>query len=104
MSVGEIFGANLTRCRLDAGLTQEVASFRAGLHRTEISQLERGKRIPRIDTLVKLAGAVGVKPADLLEGIEWTPGKIYSGGFVEVQVPGLGAVQKRVQTERPSDS
>jgi hypothetical protein len=44
VSVGEIFGANLTRCRKDAGLTQEIASFRAGLHRTEISQRRERRR------------------------------------------------------------
>lgn len=38
----------------------------------------------------------------LLEGIEWKPGKIYPGGFVEVQVPGLGPVQRKVPIERPT--
>src|SRR4051794_15036997 len=82
MSVGKCFGANFARCRKNAGLTQEAVSHMAGLHRTEIGTLERGNRIPRIDTLVKLAATVGVKPEDLLEGIVWKPGKIYSGGFV----------------------
>ena len=104
MSVGKCFGANFARCRKEAGLTQEAVSHMAGLHRTEIGTLERGNRIPRIDTLVKLAATVGVKPEALLEGIVWEPGKIYSGGFVEVQVPGLGPVQRKVPIERPSDS
>lgn len=101
MSVAKRFGVNLERYRREAGLTQEEVSHMAGLHRTEISQLERGGRTPRIDTLVKLAATVKARPEDLLEGIEWTPGKIYSGGFVEQHVPGLGAVQRRVPLERP---
>lgn len=104
MSVAEQFGANLARYRKEAGLSQEELSFRANLHRTEIGLLERGVRTPRIDTLAKLAGAVGVAPADLMEGIVWNPGKIHYGSFVELQVPGLGAVQRKVPVERPSDS
>lgn len=81
MSVAERFGANLVGRRLEADLSQEELSFRAGLHRTEIGLLERGVRIPRIDTLAKLAGALGVAPADLLEGIAWKPGRVRPGRF-----------------------
>lgn len=49
MSVAEQFGRNLARCRRAAGLSQEDVSFLAGLHRTEVSQLERGLRLPRLD-------------------------------------------------------
>jgi len=79
--VGELFGANLARCRAAADVTQEDLAFQAGLHRTEIGLLERGGRIPRIDTLVKLAGALEVTPGELLAGIEWTPGRISRGDF-----------------------
>lgn len=75
------FAVNLKRCRNDADLSQEEAGVRASLHRTEISQLERGLRVARIDTLVKLAGGLGVSPLDLLAGIEWSPGSVQLGGF-----------------------
>jgi len=75
------FGENLARCRLRAELSQEEVSVRASLHRTEVSQLERGLRVARIDTLVKLAGSLGVPPTELLEGIEWTPGSTTTGQF-----------------------
>lgn len=81
MSVAKRFGANLTAQRERAGLSQEDLSFRAALHRTEIGLLERGARIPRIDTLAKLAGALGVTPAELLDGIEWRPAETQPGGF-----------------------
>lgn len=81
MTVAEQFGANLSRLREQSGVTQEELAFRASLHRTEIGLLERGGRIPRIDTLAKLAGALGVFPADLLEGIAWEPGEIRRGRF-----------------------
>lgn len=48
--------------------------LQASLHRTEVRMLERGYRIPRIDTLVKLAGALEVRPEYLLDGVGWPPG------------------------------
>jgi transcriptional regulator with XRE-family HTH domain len=81
VTVAERFGSNLARHRKAADLTQEEASFAAGVHRTEIGLLERGRRIPRIDTLVKLAATVGVRPETLLEGIVWNPGTIRRGSF-----------------------
>jgi transcriptional regulator with XRE-family HTH domain len=82
VSVAQRFGANLAGCRERAGISQEELGFRASLHRTEVGQLERGARLPRIDTLVKLAGALEVEPATLLEGMAWTPGGMQHGGFV----------------------
>jgi transcriptional regulator with XRE-family HTH domain len=70
--IGVQFGKNLYRCRKEGGLSQEETAFRAGLARTEISLLERGQRVPRVDTAARLADAVGVSTAELLEGIEWT--------------------------------
>jgi transcriptional regulator with XRE-family HTH domain len=79
--VAASFGANLSRLRERSGVTQEELSFRASLHRTEIGLLERGGRLPRIDTLAKLAGALGVPPSSLLDGIAWEPGQFTRGGF-----------------------
>ena len=79
--VAERFGANLSRLRERADITQEELAFRASLHRTEIGLLERGGRLPRIDTLAKLAGALGVEPGALFEGIAWTPGDFRRGQF-----------------------
>ncbi len=81
MTVAQQFGATLARCRKRAGISQEELGFRASLHRTEIGQLERGVRLARIDTLVKLAGALGVTPADLLAGLSWEPGETVLGSF-----------------------
>lgn len=88
MSVAERFAANLISTRLACGFSQEEAGFRAGLHRTEISQLERGLRVPRIDTLAKLCGALEVELSVLMEGIRWRPSTVTGGGFEE---PGGGA-------------
>jgi len=75
------FGENLTRCRRQAKLSQEALAVRASLHRTAVGQLERGERVARSDTLVKLAGVLGIPPEDLLEGLKWSPGTMTRGTF-----------------------
>ena len=64
------FAANLRAARIAAGLSQEALGNACGLHRTEISLLERSGREPRLGTIVKLARALKVPPAGLLGGIE----------------------------------
>lgn len=64
-------GANVLRARKERGWSQEELGNRCGLHRTEVSLLERGLRMPRLETLVKLAGALGVDTNRLCEGISW---------------------------------
>lgn len=93
MSVAEQFGSNLSRLREQAGITQEELAFRASLHRTEIGLLERGGRIPKIDTLAKLAGALEVEPAELFEGIAWEPGHIQRGNFRRTRAATVGEEQ-----------
>jgi transcriptional regulator with XRE-family HTH domain len=79
------FGDNLIKVRKEAGLSQDELSARASVHRTEISQLERGLRIPRIDTLIKLASSLEAAPAELLVGIAWEPGNVRRGSFGETE-------------------
>jgi transcriptional regulator with XRE-family HTH domain len=73
MNVAQKFSENLLILRRRAGLSQEQLGFDADLHRTEVGCLERGERLPRIDTLVKLAGALEITPEELLAGIGWRP-------------------------------
>jgi transcriptional regulator with XRE-family HTH domain len=81
LEVAGRFAGNLVHARKRAGLSQEELGLRASLHRTEISLLERGTRVPQLDTLVKLAGGLDVAPEELLDGIVWRPGYAQVGGF-----------------------
>jgi transcriptional regulator with XRE-family HTH domain len=81
VTVAQRFGANLVCCRKRAGLSQEDLGERAGLHRTAIGLLERGARVPRIDTLLKLAAALDIDSTELLDGIKWEPGRAVPGHF-----------------------
>lgn len=81
------FGENLRRSRQLAGLSQEELGERASLHRTEVGKLEKGERLPRIDTLVRLAGAMAIPAGDLVEGIHWTPAEARTGTFTFGSAP-----------------
>jgi transcriptional regulator with XRE-family HTH domain len=81
IAVAERFGKNLRRVRKREDLSQEQLGKRASLHRTEIGLLEKGERVCRIDTLIRLAGAMAVPPGELLDGIHWVPGPEPKGAF-----------------------
>jgi len=82
MEVARRFGENLRRLRKAADVSQEELGLRSSLHRTEIGLLERGARVPRIDTLIKIASGLGIRiDCALLDGITWTPRTSQAGGF-----------------------
>ncbi|MGE8143489.1 helix-turn-helix domain-containing protein [Novosphingobium sp. NPDC080210] len=66
MDIRKILGANLKRLRTAKGWSQEDYAFEAGIHRTYISDIERGARNPTIEVLVKLAAPLDVEAADLI--------------------------------------
>jgi transcriptional regulator with XRE-family HTH domain len=70
-AVAERFGRNLRKARRRAGFSQEELGRLTSLHRTHIGYMEMGKRLPRADTLIKLASALAVAVDELLRGIEW---------------------------------
>ncbi|WP_328991360.1 tetratricopeptide repeat protein [Kribbella sp. NBC_01245] len=66
----EPFAVLLTRCRREAGLTQDELAHRSGLSVEAVSTLERGaRRYPRRVTVEQLAAALGVPADPLLEAI-----------------------------------
>jgi transcriptional regulator with XRE-family HTH domain len=81
VDIAASFGSNLARCRKRVGLSQEELAVRASLHRTAVGQLERGERVARVDTLIKLAGSLGIPPGELLDGMGWEPGETRVGQF-----------------------
>ena len=83
MDLAGQFGDNLTRVRKQAGLSQEQLGYWASLHRTEISQLERGLRIARLDTVLKLAAVLEVGLNELVAGIDWVQGDAPRFGHFE---------------------
>ena len=64
-----VFGDTVRTRRLQLGLTQEMLSKKARLHRTYLADIEAGRRNLSLNNIVQLARALGVTPSDLLEGL-----------------------------------
>ena len=60
------FGEVIRELRDERGLSQEALAGAAGLHRTQISLIERGQRSVRLDTIVRLAKALKVQPSEMM--------------------------------------
>ena len=67
MDVGQRLGRNLRRLREAKGLSQEQFADEAGIHRTYVSDLERGSRNPTIRVVDRVAKALGVTASDILK-------------------------------------
>ncbi|HSS42716.1 MAG TPA: helix-turn-helix transcriptional regulator [Solirubrobacterales bacterium] len=87
--VARRIGHNVLLARRRAGYSQEGLAKRCSLHRTEIGLIESGGRLPRADTLMKLAGGLEVGAELLLRGIEWIPSSSSAGGSFGIISPGL---------------
>jgi transcriptional regulator with XRE-family HTH domain len=66
VDIRQRLGLNLRRERAKHGWSQEEFADRAGIHRTYVSDLERGSRNPTITVVEKLAAALGLSASDLL--------------------------------------
>lgn len=64
------FAENLRRHRELAGLTQMQLANASDLHPDEVGKLERRERTPRLDTIVALSRALGMRTVEeLVEGV-----------------------------------
>lgn len=63
------FGSTVKELRKSKGLSQERLAFEVGMDLTSINEIENGRRNPTLRTIVKIAEALGVKPAELLSGV-----------------------------------
>jgi transcriptional regulator with XRE-family HTH domain len=60
-------GNNVRRLRREKGWSQEAYADEAGIHRTYVSDIERGARNPTITVIEKLAKPLGVSSGTLLD-------------------------------------
>ncbi len=70
--VNRAFGSAVRRFRVSQGLTQEALAERAGLHRTYISDIERGARNVSLVNIARIARALDISLADLMSEVQAT--------------------------------
>jgi len=63
-------GKIISDLRKKAGISQEELAYRASIHRTYVSQLERGLKSPTIAILAKLAKALNTTPSKIIRLLE----------------------------------
>ena len=70
------FGQALRARREALDLSQEELAFRSEVHRTYISELERGIKNPSLTTLEKLAVALGTTKTAMVRETERREGRV----------------------------
>lgn len=64
--VGQVIG----RLRTERGMSQKVLSGLAGIARTHLTMIENGSKNASMDTLWKLAAALGIRLSELIYMVE----------------------------------
>ncbi len=64
------FGVAVKNRRSELNISQEVFAERAGLHRTYVSDLERGKRNVSLENIEKLAKALDLSLSELMKRVD----------------------------------
>ncbi len=65
-----VLGNTIRDVRREKGLSQEVLSGLAGIARTHLTMIENGTMHPTIETLCKIAQALGLQTSELLTMME----------------------------------
>lgn len=64
IQIDKEFGHRVAELRKQANLTQEELAFRSGMHRAYIGTIERGEKSPTLNTIYKIAKALGIQIKD----------------------------------------
>jgi len=63
-------GKRMRELRAKQNFSQEAFADHCGLHRTAMSLIERGKRVPSLRTLLTISSGFGITLSELLRGID----------------------------------
>ena len=69
-TLDQSFGNALQRLRKKHDLSQEELAFRVGIHRTYISQLERGLKSPSLRTIGKICDELKLSLSQFMQEVE----------------------------------
>lgn len=70
MALRNRFARNVRRFRRQRGMTQHELASAAGLGRSFVSQIERGRFSATLETLGALSAALGICPTMLIRGLD----------------------------------
>lgn len=65
-----LVGKAITKFRVEHGITQEVLSGLSDIGRTHLSAIERGERKPTLETVYRIANALGVPMSAIVIAVE----------------------------------
>ena len=68
--INEAIANTLCNLRREINISQEELAHAAGIHRTYISQIERGLKSPTLQVLFKIAVALDTQPSQILHDVE----------------------------------
>lgn len=63
-------GKVISRLRHEKGLSQESFADMAGVHRTYVSQVERGLKSPTISVMIRFSQVLEIRLSDVFRGFE----------------------------------
>ncbi len=79
-----MIGSVIQQVRLQKGLTQAQLASGCGIPQPNLSNIEKGKHDLTVFTLVRIAGALGMKPAQLLEdGLKEKKSPVLTRNWIE---------------------
>lgn len=67
MTIGE----KIKKARTDAKMTQKELAEKCGMADSAIRKYESGKVVPKLDTIAKIARAMGLYAGDLVDAGQW---------------------------------
>jgi transcriptional regulator with XRE-family HTH domain len=76
------FGANVEGLRQRRGMSVEALAERSELARGNLTEILSGKAEASANTVYLLAGALGVAPGDLFQGMTWAPPADGGSGYL----------------------
>jgi transcriptional regulator with XRE-family HTH domain len=68
--INQALAKSINKFRLAAKLSQEELADTADIHRTYVSQIERGLKSPTLHVLFNIASALDVRASDIIQEIE----------------------------------
>ncbi|QZY51617.1 helix-turn-helix domain-containing protein [Leucobacter tenebrionis] len=96
------FGNRLRSVRKQRGLTLSVVAERADMTAGALSQIERGRSGVTVETVVRIAGALGVSTGSLFAEEEWTPQPLRKAD--RAQIAGSEGYVEDILSRRPDVS